>query len=275
MPIFRQYYSRFNIITFNLPIPQLRVASRRIWIYLPPDYRQTSKRYPVIYMHDGQNLFDESTSYCGEWKVAKSINRLMRERKSKGAIVVGIDNGGENRENEYSPWRGINVKENLGSKYVDFIVSYLKPIIDSNLRTLPDRENTCVAGSSAGGLISYYAVLRYPNIFGSAAIFSPSFWYSRKKVRDFLKKADLSAGVKIYMDVGTCEEDNAEDYLNDTVYISKMFDKKKGVRQKLVIVDGAEHNEKEWAERFPQAFLWLFPFRKQKDKKFRGKSAIR
>ena len=263
MPAFKKYYSKCHVITFNMPMPPLGVASRRIWVYLPPGYRETERRYPVIYMHDGQNLFDPDTSYCGEWYVGRSINALVKGGKHAGAIVIGIDNGGPTRPSEYSPWSGIDVDNPRGEDYVRFITDYLKPFIDINLRTLPDRANTAVAGSSAGGIISFYAALRRPEIFGLAGIFSPSFWYSWENVENYIRQSDLRAGMKIYLDIGTKEEDRPDAYLNAAKAASKLFKKKQGVNLKFVIDEGAPHHEDAWRRRFPDAFMWMFPPEKQ------------
>lgn len=242
-----------------MPIPQLGVKSRRIWIYLPPGYRENERRYPVLYMHDGQNLFDRSTSYCGEWSVGRSINAMVKSGTHTGAIVVGIDNGGPARGSEYSPWKGIDVKKPRGEEYVQFIINNLKPFIDINLRTLPDRKNTGIAGSSAGGIISFYAAVKHHDVFGIGGIFSPSFWYSWDNVQALIKNTDLSAGMRIYLDIGTCEEDRPEDYLRCAISASELFSKKKGVKLKFIVDEGAPHHEDAWARRFPDAFRYMYP----------------
>ena len=143
-------------------IPQLN-RTRRIWIYLPPDYNyNTDKRYSVLYMQDGQNLFDDATSYAGEW----GVDEFMDSLKYGQCIVVGIDNGGDKRMTEYNPYDNKKFGKGEGKKYIDFLVKTLKPFIDKNYRTLPGIQNTGIAGSSMGGLISLYAILQYPKVFG-------------------------------------------------------------------------------------------------------------
>ncbi len=249
-----------NVTTTNIPMTQLEVASRRIWIYLPPGYENGDKYYPVLYMHDGQNLFDEKTSFAGQWEVGLSLDRLVREGKTEGAIVVGIDNGGDQRESEYAPWAGCSTKTPKGGSYTDFIVHSLKPFIDYNYRTLPDRANTGIAGSSSGGNISFYALMRYPETFGKAMLFSPALWCQQEENRNFLKTADLKRGVRVYMDVGTNEGEGnePEDYVRETKHIYSELQKMDGVAVKLVVDEGGQHNEKYWAKRFPEAFLWTF-----------------
>jgi hypothetical protein len=135
-------------------MPQLD-RYRRIWVYLPPDYEETEDHYPVIYMHDGQNLFDASTSFVGEWEVDETLNDLFDEGY-KVPIVVGIDNGGTERINEYTPWVNPGYGGGQGNLYLEFIVETLKPHIDQYYRTLPGRDHTAIWGSSLGGLISQY-----------------------------------------------------------------------------------------------------------------------
>ncbi|HNW43194.1 MAG TPA: alpha/beta hydrolase-fold protein [Elusimicrobiales bacterium] len=247
-----------EVSTFYMDIPQLGVAGRRIWVYLPPGYAASDLRYPVLYMHDGQNLFDPQASFCGEWGVDKAIDALVREKKTAGAIVIGIDNGGVERWNEYSPWGCRDGSGRCwGDKYARFIIEDLKPLADRKFRTLPGRESTGIAGSSLGAIISFYAALKYPGVFSRAGLFSPSFWYARAEAAALLKTARLPQGLRVYMDVGTEEGDHGPEYLTDAGAMAAAFSKKRGVEQRYVVDQGGIHNEKAWAQRFPAAFLWL------------------
>ena len=154
-----------NVSVFEIDAPQLH-CKKRIWIYLPIGYEKIVEKYPVIYMHDAQNLFDKKTSYAGEWQVDETLDSL----KAK-IIVVGIEHGGDQRLMELTPF--VHPKHGGGKAdlYVDFIVKNLKPYIDENYRTKKSAKNTCIFGSSLGGLTSFYAVLKYPKIFGKAGIF--------------------------------------------------------------------------------------------------------
>ncbi|HEX8832202.1 MAG TPA: alpha/beta hydrolase-fold protein, partial [Longimicrobium sp.] len=165
-----------TVLDTAFPIPQLH-RTRRVWVYLPPDYASSSKRYPVLYMHDGQNVFDDSTSGFGEWGVDETLDSLFATG-DPGVIVVAVDHGGAKRLDEYSPFINPRHGGGEGDAYVDFLAQTLKPLIDRRYRTRPDRLNTGVAGSSMGGLISLYAALKYPDVFGRAGIFSPSLWFS-------------------------------------------------------------------------------------------------
>lgn len=150
-------------------MPQLG-RYRRVWLYLPDEYTRSRRHYPVVYMQDGQNLFEGWSAFAGEWGVDETLDGL----KAK-CIVVGIDNGGERRINEYS-FHDNEHGTAEGRPYLDFLVHTLKPYIDTTYRTLPDRANTYIAGSSMGGLIAFYGALYYPLYFGGAGVFSPSFW---------------------------------------------------------------------------------------------------
>ena len=155
-----------TIMDSAFTMPQLN-RTRRITLYLPKDYyTNTKKKFGVLYMHDGQNLFDEATSGFGEWGIDECLDSLFMQGE-KECIVVGIDNGPK-RMNEYNPYNFTSFGNGEGKGYVDFIVSTLKPFIDTHLRTLKGKRNTFIAGSSMGGLISMYAVLKYPGTFGGA-----------------------------------------------------------------------------------------------------------
>ncbi|MBK8427854.1 MAG: hypothetical protein IPL27_18645 [Lewinellaceae bacterium] len=160
-----------QIMDNDFYIPQLN-RNRRIWLYLPPDYATTTKSYPVLYMQDAQNLFDAETSFSGEWEVDESLNEL-HQQGDYGCIVVGIDNGGVDRLNEYSPWINAQYGGGQGDEYIEFLVSTLKPYIDANYRTLPGRNTTGIMGSSMGGLISMYGFSERQDIFPKAGIFPP------------------------------------------------------------------------------------------------------
>ncbi|SCM82861.1 Carbohydrate esterase family 1 protein (fragment) [uncultured Sporomusa sp.] len=235
----------------RFPLPQLN-RYRRIWIYLPPGYEQSERGYPVLYMHDGQNLFDMATSYSGEWQVDESLNRLCQENRTTGAIVVGIDNGATARFDEYIPGYS-------GDKYAAFIVDTLKPFIDSKFCTLPDRYNTGTAGSSLGGLISLYMGFTRPDVFSRIGAFSPAMHFAGDCLNGWRKEDDM----RIYLDVGTREllsYNSAREYA-DFVWDSYHRLICAGFSQeevKLLVEKDAEHNEADWARRFPEAFLWLF-----------------
>ena len=245
-----------------------RKNRRDILVYLPPSYGQKDKRYPVVYMHDGQNLFDKFTSYAGEWQVDETMEALSR--LGFEAIVVGIPNMGEQRIDEYSPFRDSRHGGGQGEKYLAFILGTLKPLIDREFRTLPDRVHTGMIGSSMGGLISLYAFFRYSACFGFVGAMSPSLWFARGMIFSYLEKAPFTPG-KIYLDTGT-REDSA--LLTDRLLLRArlslyrtsthaMYDLLyyKGYRPgyDLFYVEEAEagHEEAAWARRLPNALRFL------------------
>jgi metallo-beta-lactamase class B len=237
-------------------MPQLN-RNRRIWIYLPPDYESSDKRYPVIYMQDGQNLFDQATSFAGEWEVDESLNELF-EQGDHGCIVVGIENGGNLRADEYAPW--LNTNYNLGGEggaYLDFIAQTLKPHVDANYRTLAGREYTCLFGSSLGALISHYGLVEHQDVFGKAGSFSPAYWFN-PQVYDHSASTPKSGPVKLYFLAGI-PEDNGSVVSAVNQMHGLMANNGYGEleMQRLFHADG-QHSEWYWAREFPAAYLWLF-----------------
>lgn len=245
-----------RILSENFSIPQLK-TSRRIWIYLPPDYSTSTKKYPVVYMQDAQNLFNDATSFSGEWKIDETLNQLFSEGNPE-AIVVGIENGGAERLNEYSPWKNAKYGGGKGDAYTEFLAKTLKPYIDKSYRTLPQAKNTALIGSSMGGLISFYAGLKYPEKFGKLGIFSPSFWFNFTDLNFFVNKNSKKLKhTKFYFLSGTKESD---DMVSDIQKVIPILIKK-GVQVKNIKTKFDEdgiHSESYWSREFGAAFLWLF-----------------
>lgn len=240
----------------NLDAPQLtRIPIIRM--YFPPDY-SSGKRFPVIYMHDGQNLFDETTSFSGEWHVDEILDSLYKYHHFS-CIVVGIYNGGTKRMDEYSPWKNDSLGiGGDGDKYAKFIIKTLKPFIDSHYRTLTDRENTAIIGSSMGGLISLYIALEYPDVFGKAGIFSPSLWFSPKAF-EMIQKHKTNKLQKFYLLAGSREGYST---IPDLQKADSLL-KKSGLDQdylKCKISKDGEHNEWFWSNEFGDAIRFLFNF---------------
>ena len=231
-------------------IPQLD-RRRRIWIYLPPGYATSGSSYPVLYMQDGQNLFDNATSGFGEWGVDEFLDSTIGSPK-KQYIIVGIDNGPK-RLTEYNPYDSKQFGMGEGDKYVDFLVQTLKPFIDQRYRTKPSKKNTAVAGSSMGGLISFYAVLKYADIFGAAGIFSPAFWTASGLDNDIKIKAKKIRS-KLFFYAGGKESENMISDMRKVETQVKSLSKSKIVE---VIDDDAHHNEAAWRKHFPEFYDWL------------------
>jgi predicted alpha/beta superfamily hydrolase len=224
-------------------------TKRDLFVWLPAGYEENSaKRYPVLYMHDGQNLIDPKTSFAGkDWQVDETITRLLAEHKIKEIIVVGINNSNDRLE-EYSD-------SEKGERYRKFLIEELKAFVDSKYRTLSDNKNTAIMGSSMGGLASFLTVWKHPEVFSMAGCMSSSFYYNDDKV---FKMLDEYIGpkkhIKIYIDHG-------EDGL---VRGQKMFCKLTqmgyviGTDLDYFYVRGAEHNETEWAKRLERPLIFFF-----------------
>ncbi len=239
-------------------MPQLG-RTRRVWIYLPPGYRGSQRRYPVLYMHDGQNLFDAATSYAGEWGVDETLDAL-RARGDGGTIVVGVDNGGTRRFDEYSPWRNARFGGGEGDAYTDFLVHTLKPYVDAHYRTIPDRLHTGVAGSSMGALISLYAGLEYPEVFGRIGVFSPAFWVA-PELYAFARHSAPLPGTRIYMVTGGREGTTPQQVVRDHQAMADTLAAAgfaPGRDLVAVVRPDGTHSEGFWRREFPAAYRWLF-----------------
>ncbi len=239
-----------HILSDTFRMPQLG-RTRRIWIYLPANYAASGKKYPVIYLQDGQNLFDDLTSSYGEWGIDEILDKLPAKDQ---CILIGIDHGGENRITEYDPY-DTKYGKGRGDDYVEFLVKTLKPYIDQHYRTRPDARHTTIVGSSMGGLISMYAILKYPHVFGNAGIFSPAFWLSQA-IYSYAASRKLPKYTNIYFVCGDAESD---DMVTD---VHKMVSLLRGkglspLNTPEVIAKGARHNEKQWNSDFPGFYSWV------------------
>jgi len=246
------------ILEEAFPMPQFNKRTRKIMAYLPPDYNESNRRYPVVYLHDGQNIFDEATSFAGEWGVDETLNKLFQE-KGTGLIVIATENGQEERLNEYTPWKNEEYGGGEGDLYLEFIVKNLKPYVDKKLRTKSGQWNTGIMGSSLGGLISYYAGLKYPDVFGKVGVFSPSFWFADESFT-FATEHGKIIKQKMYLLAGTNEDEDGETVADSQKIAGLLIEagyKKKNIYQKYV--PGGEHSEKFWKNEFEEAILWLFP----------------
>lgn len=249
-----------RIIDTAFFIPQLN-RHRRIWIYLPETYATSKKKYPVMYMHDGQNVFDASTSFSGEWGVDETMDSLNDEKSEM--IVVAIDNGGVHRMSEYTPYPfTLQGKTNssqkitaAGNAYVDFLVETLMPFINKNYRTKKDGKNTFIAGSSMGGIISFYALMKYPKKFGGAGVFSPAFWVNPEFKNLDPQKLKKIKG-KIYFFAGTQE---GEAMTTDMLHVFSQMQQHSKAKMQTVIRAEGKHNEATWRKEFPLFLDYLTP----------------
>ena len=255
-------------------MPSRHVAARNVDVWLPPGYdREPDKRYPVLYMHDGQNLFDPATSYGGvDWGIDETMTRMIAAGEVREAIVVGVWNTPKRRE-EYMPQRAVqgaidfNVpgstaarpEDIISDRYLAFLVEELKPFIDANYRTLPDRADTYVMGSSMGGLVSQYAISKYPDVYGGAGCVS-THWPAGNGIAldDFAAHLPDPATHKYYFDYGTATLDGSyEPYQLRADAILRKAGYVEGRNWITRKFEGAEHSEKAWRLRVgePLAFL--------------------
>lgn len=261
-----------RVIIKDLIAKSLNNRKKTIRIILPKDYYVTNKTYPVLYMHDGQNLIDPSVLSNQSWEVISSVDKY--HDKTEGVIIVGIDSDPKYRVLEYSPYIAKKVKKQLrksldfdveeiiplADQYGDFIVNQLKPIIDTEFRTINNKENTFIAGSSCGGIISLYLGIKYSNIFSCIGSFSTAFEVTKGFLFKFIRDQDIKNYLKIYIDMGTKESGLFSHKMvlwhhRFKRLLSKYIEKKK----LLSLIDkGATHTEKYWADRFKYFLLFCF-----------------
>ncbi len=247
--------SNVSILKKEFIIENLNAISHKIWVYLPLNYHDSTKKYPVIYMHDAQNLFDAKTSFVGEWNVDETLNDIFK-KTGKGFIVVGVENAGEERINEYTPWKHEKYGGGKGEIYINFIVKTLKPYIDTTYRTKPKQQNTALIGSSLGGLISYYGGLKHPTVFGKIGALSTSYWFSDEVIKFTEENGNLN-NVKLYLLVGGKEGESMD---SDTQKMEKLL-LKTGFKQrnlKTKINPEGKHNEAFWSSEFKEVVSWLY-----------------
>jgi predicted alpha/beta superfamily hydrolase len=231
------------------------LANRRdVIVALPPSYGTGGARYPVVYMHDGQNLFDPATSYAGDWGLLETMT--LHAAGGVEAIVVAIPNMGEERKDEYGPFPDARHGGGRGEAYVRFLVRTLKPLVDREFRTRPARADTAIAGSSLGGLLSLYAFLAHPETFGAVAALSPSLWFGRGAIFRWARGRRLDVR-RVYLDAGGREPPRTardtrrmRDLLTSSGYVSGAS---------LAYVEDPEggHDEASWARRFRSAFSFV------------------
>ncbi|EIG4048262.1 alpha/beta hydrolase [Escherichia coli] len=271
------YGNRYHVLQ-SFPMPQL-ASSREIRILLPASYYESDVSYPVLYMHDGQNLFDKSVSFGPHvWDIPEAVDAFFPNSQYDGVIIVGIDNasshGKFSRMDEYSPWPlntsfplpgwdpDVDYSGGKGALYVDFIVNTLKNYIDSNFRTLPDRNNTAIAGSSMGAYISLFAAILRLDVFSKVGVFSPALWFNDSAMLNFIQENNIFADLTVYLDVGTLEtsgmrEDFPEVYISGAEKLCVSLRKQRNVTIDYHLWGGDTHSESAWAKRFPE-ILKLF-----------------
>jgi predicted alpha/beta superfamily hydrolase len=242
-------------------LPDDRVVS----VYLPPQYLeqgdQKERRFPVLYLQDGQNLFDGRTSYIAgkTWDANTTADRLTEAGEIEPVILVGIANTGLRRMAEYTPTRDFKMGGGEGRSYARLLIEELKPLIDSSYRTMPEAKNTGLGGSSLGGLISLYVGFAHPEVFGKLAVMSPSLWWDHRSILNAIEQQATKPDLRIWLDMGTAE---GAKHLRDTDMLDRLLLKRgwrSGVDLAYARVPGAVHDERAWSDRFGDVLRFLFP----------------
>ncbi|MBU1144804.1 MAG: alpha/beta hydrolase [Firmicutes bacterium] len=262
-----------RITIHEMNMKSLNNRKKIIRVCLPSDYDTSNESYPVLYMHDGQNLNDPSSYSDYSWDIQRTLDHLQNQKIISGIIVVGIDADSKYRILEYSQELSQKAKKYLqksmaqeeikseGKEYAKFIVQDLKPFIDKNYRTLPQREFTGMAGSSCGGNISLYMGTQYDTIFSVIGAFSPAYWIVKQDLFSLIKQKNYFQPMMIYFDMGTKEGAfGCFTYLKDTKQMKQLFQDKKlnSINFKMVIEKKATHTELFWQSRFPEFVKWGF-----------------
>jgi metallo-beta-lactamase class B len=236
-------------------MPQLN-RTRAVWVCLPPDYAGSQKHYPVLYMHDGQNVFDAYTSFVGEWEVDETLNDLQQDSADYGCIVVAIESDA-NRINELTPYHHPQYGGGEGDAYTQFIIQTLKPWVDSAYRTLAAPEFTAIGGSSLGGLLTFYAHQTYSQVFGKALVFSPSYWFNDSVYRLPASNANISSG-RILQLAGALEANGSVVQAINRMQDSLLVHGINAANVRTSAKADGQHSEWFWRREFGSAYRWLF-----------------
>lgn len=253
LPFKQSYLPKVQLISDEFEIPQLN-KTRKIWALIPHDYDKTDERYPVMYLQDAQNLFNEKAAF-GNWEIDKKL-AVMSEYKIGKIIIIAIEHAEEDRVKEYNVGKTV-LGKGQGKKYIRFVTDTLKPFVDANFRTKTEREHTGIGGSSMGGLVSIFSGLKNPETYGKLMIFSPSLWVV-PELKINPKKAYL-ADTKIYLYAGGDESETMIEHVKkfQENVLSSHFVKDK-IKINLSINRYGTHSETYWSDEFPKAIEWLF-----------------
>ena len=252
------------------PAPTLRRHSRfasafldlkrDLTVYLPPGYEQGPDPLPVLYMHDGQNLFEPDRAHVRgqHWRAGETLDELIAERLVPPLLIVGMDNTGTSRIHEYTPTKDSRLGGGLAGRYGRFIVEEVKPFIDRTYRTRTDAAGSALAGSSLGALVSLYIGFTHPGVFGSLAAMSPSVWWDRRMILSTIRRTRPRPPLRIWTDMGTAEGRRALDDARMLKAALVGAGWTAGADLHYAEYEGATHSESAWAARFGAVVRWLF-----------------
>lgn len=247
-----------QVLAEAFAMPQLGGRTRRVWLYLPTGYTGGTRRYPVLYLQDGQNVFDAATAFAGEWGVDETLGELQAGGlAAAGCMVVAVDNGGPARLDEYSPWRNPAYGGGQGDEYLDFVVHTLKPYVDAHYRTQPGRASTGIGGSSMGALIATYAGLKYPAVFGRVAAFSPAYWFAEKPLFDYVRRHPANPKTRFYFVSGATESQTMVP-LMAALRNALRAGGVPAANLSLHVRPDGQHAEWFWRREFGAGFRWLY-----------------
>lgn len=254
LPFKSKFLPEVHLISQEFEIPQLN-KKRKVWALLPHDYHQTNERYPVMYLQDAQNLFNEQSAY-GNWEIDKKL-AVMAEYNIGKVIVIAVEHADKERVLEYNVGNTV-LGQGQGKQYIRFLADTLKPFVDQHFRTKPERTHTGIGGSSMGGLVSIFSGLMYPEVFGKLMIFSPSLWVVPKIKLSFLDLYDPQ-DFRVYLYAGGSESATMVDHVKK--FRKRLLEKENytdKMKVRLSINEHGKHTETYWSDEFPKAMEWLF-----------------
>jgi predicted alpha/beta superfamily hydrolase len=240
-------------------------AERAVHVWVPPGYAERRRsRYPVLYLHDGQNIFDPETAFVRgqDWQAAESAGELVREGRVDPLVIVAIDNAGEGRIDEYTPTHSARISRGgHAERYAQMMLEELIPFIAARYRVRSGPRFTAVGGSSLGGLLTLYIGIRHPDVFGKLAVMSPSLWWDDRSILRMIASHPMRPRPRIWLDTGTGEASTPRASTRDARWLRRILTSqgwRKGRNLMYYEDPGGEHNERAWAHRFPMMLRFLF-----------------
>ncbi len=241
------------------------VADRAVRVWLPESHAtEQQRRFPVLYLMDGQNVFSSETAFAGvAWNAGDTAERLIDARRIEPLILVGVDNSGPHRTDDYTPVT-FHGRGGHASDMARMLIEEIKPFVDARYRTLPDRENTAIAGASLGGLFALHAALSHPGVFGRVAALSPTVWWGHGEVMRRVAALRERLPVRIWIDIGKREAPPLRQHVRslNELLLAKGWRKSRITRRatlRHVEIPRGRHDEASWGRRFDRVLKFLFP----------------